>query len=489
MTLEGRRAAALLLVAVLRGVLGDILFYGRPLGLNVFLFVACFVAALAVVLRAGRSPLHQGRRWMALPLLVFGAAFAWHDSPLLMFANVIALCGAVSLGALRRTQSRPQRATVTEYAAGLLSAGAGTFAGTLDLLQRDVPWNDAMRGVRGDRAAAVARGAAIGAPFVLVFGGLFLAADAVFRGLAQSVVPSSLPEAWPHVLVIVAIAWLSAGLVRDLVAPRDRARLVPPGEIIDRTPKLRLSGFEVAIALATVNAVFLAFVIVQARYLFGGKSTVLSHAHLTYAQYARHGFFELLAVTALVVPVVLAANLVARDHVRAVRVLSLLLIALELVVAISALQRMRVYVDRYGLTELRIYATGVIMWLMVVLLWAAVTAVRGQGHRFAIGAIVAGFAATLALNVVDPDALIVRTNIGRGHVDPAYLTALSDDAVPTLVARLPRVRDAQARHSIAYVLLDRRRIRTSVLGWNRGRSGARAAIERHQAELQYLATH
>jgi hypothetical protein len=425
---------------------------------------------------------------MALPLLVFGAAFAWHDAPLLTFANVIALCGAVSLGALRRTHARPERATVTEYAAGLVAAGAGTFAGGIDLLEREVPWDDAMRGVRGDRASAVARGAAIGAPFVLVFGALFLAADAVFRGLARSVVPTALPQWWPQLLVAAGIAWLSAGLIRDLAAPRDEIRLVPPGEIIGRTPRLRLAGSEVAIALAAVNVVFLAFVIVQARYLFGGRSIVLSHAHLTYAQYARHGFFELLAVSALVVPVVLAANLVARDRIGTVRALSLVLVALELVVAVSALQRMRVYVDRYGLTELRIYATGVILWLMVVLLWAAVTAVRGHGHRFAIGAVVAGFVATLALNVVDPDALIVRTNIARGHADPVYLAHLSDDAVPTLVARLPRISDPAARSSIANALLQRR-FPASTVGWNRARSAARAAVERNRAELEYFAEH
>lgn len=485
MELDARRAIATVGSAAVLGVAGDLLLHGRPMGVNVFVLGVLFVSALAVVLRAGRAPLHQGRRWMALPLLVFAAAFAWHDSPLLLTVNTLALAGAVSLGALRRAQPRPGVATVGEYAAGLVAAGASTFAGSIDLLERDVPWQEATRGLRGARSAAVVRGLGIGAPFLLVFGGLFLAADGVFRQLAESALPSGLPDAWPHVLVAIGIAWAAAGLLRDLAADRDERRLVSAEELVARKPSFRLGGLEITVALVVLDLLFAAFVAVQARYLFGGRGVVISHEHLTYAQYARHGFFELLAVSALVVPVVLAANTLARDHRTAVRAASMVLVVLELGVAVSALQRMRVYVEQYGLTELRIYVTGVTLWIAAVLLWAMATVLFGDARRFAVGAVVAGFVATLALNVLDPDALIVRTNVARGHVDPVYLAKLSDDAVPALVDRLPRLAEP-ARAEIARALLARR-ISTDTLAWNHARSEARAAIEAHRAELEFLA--
>jgi hypothetical protein len=97
MSRDARIGLALLGVAVALGLLGDAFFHGRPLGLNVLLFTICFVAALALVLRVGRAPLHQGRRWMAAPLLLFSAAFLWHDSPLLTIANLVALAGAMHI--------------------------------------------------------------------------------------------------------------------------------------------------------------------------------------------------------------------------------------------------------------------------------------------------------------------------------------------------------------------------------------------------------
>jgi hypothetical protein len=475
MGVDGKRAGVLVGSALGLGIAADVLFQGRPLGLNMLLFAACFVAALAWVLHATRAPLHQGRRWMAAPLLVFSGLFAWHDSTLLTVANALALVGAVSLGALRRTQPRPEQASLVDYGAGVAAAGVAAIAGSIELLESDVPWSE-LRRLRGSRAAAVGRGVAIGLPFLAVFGGLFLAADAVFRRLAQSAVPNVLPHLLPHVVIALVAAWASAGLLRDLAAPREDARIVSADALVAKQPVLRVGGTEIAIALALIDLLFLAFVAVQARYLFGGRSVVLSHQHLTYAQYARHGFFELLAVSALVVPVVLAANAFARERVALVRLLSGVLIALELVVAASALQRMHVYVDRYGLTELRIYVTGVTLWIMAILAWAGVTVLRGRPGRFAVGALVAGFVATLALNVINPDALIVRVNVDRGRVDPMYLAHLSDDAVPGLVAKLPSL-TPQAQREITRVLLARK-FRNDPLGWNLARSRARGAVAR-----------
>src|ERR671932_2292135 len=98
-----RVALALVASAGVLGVLGDALFQGQPLGLNVLLWTVAFVLALSLLLWLARAPLHQGRRFMVAPLLVFAGLFVWHDSPVLTAANLLALAAAVALGALRRT--------------------------------------------------------------------------------------------------------------------------------------------------------------------------------------------------------------------------------------------------------------------------------------------------------------------------------------------------------------------------------------------------
>jgi hypothetical protein len=415
---------------------------------------------------------------MVAPLLLFASLLVWHDSPLLVAANLLAIAAAVSIGALRNVRE----ATLTEYGEGFVGAATSTLVGAAPLLMTDIRWNELAGRARSERVTAVARGFALGLPLLLVFGALFVAADAVFKQLVSSAVPSVDASLVERVAIVVVWAWLVGGLLRDLLKARERAEEVP----LARTRR-GLGVVEICVALAFLDALFLAFVIVQFRYLFGGSALVQSEAHLTYAEYARHGFFELVAVTALTLPVLLLADWALGDRARrAFRWLAVVLLALLAVVIASALQRMRLYVQHFGLTELRLYATGVILWLAVVAAWFAVTVLRGRRHAFAVGALVAGFAATFALNVVNPDALIAGTNVTRPAVDVAYLARLSDDAVPTLVTRI-RSLPAPQRAVLAQALLARGASNGDWRSWNLSRARADDVISRHRAELSVLA--
>jgi hypothetical protein len=241
--------------------------------------------------------------------------------------------------------------------------------------------------------------------------------------------------------------------------------------------------------LAALDLLFFAFVLVQLRYLFGGRDLVAARAGLTYAEYARHGFFELVAVAVLVLPLLLVVNGVVRGRPRqvgAIRVLSAALVALVFVVMASALERMWLYQREYGLTELRIYATGVILWLAVVFVWLGATVLRGRPRAFAIGTLAAGFVASAAINVVDPDALIARTNLSRPQVDIAYLGRLSDDAIPTLLRRLPSL-EPSLRRPLAVALLTRDERGGGWQSWNLSRQRARTLLAKHRSELVRLA--
>ena len=106
----------------------------------------------------------------------------------------------------------------------------------------------------------------------------------------------------------------------------------------------------------------------------------------------------------------------------------------------SALHRMGLYVDAYGLTQDRIYATAMLLWAGATLGWLGVTVLRSRAERFAFGAMVSAFAVLGALNFVNPDAMVVRVNLARAEsgqeLDVAYLATLSADAAPALASFL-----------------------------------------------------
>jgi hypothetical protein len=467
-----RLALGLLGAALFLGLLGDELFRATPLGLNLFLWVLALAAVLVGLGIWRGAPLVGGRRWMLPTLVLFAGLVVWRDSALLLLLNLFALVVALTLGALR-TPRPVHRAGLSDYVVGLGYAGAAVGGRTVTLMQEDIDWEELPKGPQAKQAVAVGRGLMLAAPLLFLFGALFVAADSVFQGYVSDAVPNA-HELTTHLLLVAVFTWISAGMLREYLSR-------PQPVEADVQPSFRLGGTELAVALGLLDLLFLAFVLVQLRYLFGGASLVEERTHLTYAEYARHGFFELVTVAALVLPLLLLADwLRRRESPRDDRIFRLLagaLIVLLFVVMASALQRMRLYQREYGLTELRLYATGVMIWLAVVLVWAAATVLRGRRDLFAVGALVSGFAAIFVMNALNPDALIARTNLERPNLDLPYLMNLSDDATPTLVKALPSL-DPAFRAQLEDELAARRRGQSDWRTWNWSRSRAQAALDR-----------
>lgn len=209
-----------------------------------------------------------------------------------------------------------------------------------------------------------------------------------------------------------------------------------------------LDAVEVGVVLGLLNVLFACFVVVQFRYFFGGAARVLSVTELTYAEYARRGFFELTWVAGLVLPLLLITHALLQRGNRSAaaerifRPLAGTQVALLFVIMASAVARMRLYQSEYGLTELRLYTTAFMLWLGLVFVWFAWTVlVRSSRQRFACGALVAAFLTVGLLHLLNPDAYIVRANAAHARAgrafDAAYAASLSADAVPALVYAMP----------------------------------------------------
>ena len=198
----------------------------------------------------------------------------------------------------------------------------------------------------------------------------------------------------------------------------------------------QVSGITVLFSLV---AIFSMFVLTQ---VIGDRPALVRN--IDFARNAREGFFELVAVTALVVAVLLILDWLARteDGARSAMFdrLATTLIVLTGVVMLSALDRMRLYVDANGLTELRVYTTVFMLWIGFILVWFARTILHNRHARFAFGLLLSGFVMIIGLNVVNPDARITQINADRHSVgqefDQEYVTGLSVDAVPQLVRAL-----------------------------------------------------
>jgi hypothetical protein len=328
--------------------------------------------------------------------------------------------------------------------------------------------------VRGGASWTPLRAVILTLPLVLVFTVLLSRADPVFASIFE--LPAiNVERLVEHAVLIGAFSWWSAGWLRGALLGTARRPALP-----ERLP-LRLGLMEITTSLGAVIVLFTVFVALQIRWLFGGADVVLATTGLTVAEYARRGFFELVGVAALVLPLILATRAVIEDEsvIRRHRQLSLALIVLLAAIMASALLRMQLYVGFFGLTTDRLYATAFMAWLGFVFGAMALTVLRGRTRPFTSMAILSGFVTLFAMNAVNPELLVARVNLGRAsdvrEVDYVYLARLSGDATPMVVNALNAAAPSPVACEAAKALR-LRLMRSQEAVWNLGALRGREAV-------------
>jgi len=571
MNTRSKTGIQILQVALGIGLLGDVLLRQMPWGLNVFLFNLAFVAGTIALLWRRKPEYLTPQTWALLGAQVFFAAmFVWRDSDQLHVADSFAIVAAMSVLLVPRMKLPPRVAGIFHYIIGFFwsSLNAAFAAGVL--LGFDIEWKSSDRGKFTRNAVAIVRGLLLVTPLVLIFGALFMAADAAYEGLVQRTFNIDISVFVSHAVIFSVFAWATAGYLRGIMLtgeprvtvdphttetpdaktsagqtggnptgregvsessesrvenlsadvndsasplggatilehinksdpPNEKAETRPSGSVSEQaetrpsgsvseqaetrpsgsvlfgsTPRANakkdskpfpwpnidssflpsaftLGPVEVGVVLGLLNLLFLSFVNVQIPYLFGGMDLVQNTPDFKLAEYARRGFGELVAVSALVLPVLLIGHWLIRkdDGVaqKLFRGLASIQIILLFVIMASAVQRLVILTGPlgYGMTTVRLYPMIFMSWLGVVFVWFALTVLRNQRKYFAWGALWSAFFILAATHVLNPDAYIVRTNIelmkqGR-EFDAGYNADLSQDAVPAILNSISDLSD------------------------------------------------
>ena len=406
---RNERGFAVLACGLGLGILGDLLLRATPWGLNFSIWICALMGVGYWLVRRYHLSISSDFSWLALSVVLCAVAFVRRDSQALQLIDLAALVGLLSLTALATQGGQIRLRGISTYVTATIVACAHAWFGTPRLLFSDITWKDVTGDGRWSQLRAVGIGLFVAAPLLIIFGGLFVSADAEFESLVKSM-QLDFPTLTSHVVLTTIIGGLSAGALRGAVL--GTAETAGLGE---RTASPELRFTSAVTALSALDLLFLVFVGLQLRWLFGGAAVIAETTGLTIAEYARRGFFELVTAAALVLPILLVADwatLVKGSRERRVfKWLAGLLVGLVGVMLVSALQRMLLYLSTFGLTELRLYTTAFMIWLGGVFVWFSLTVLMDGRPRFAFGALAQALVVLGALHIADPDALIARVNL------------------------------------------------------------------------------
>ena len=306
-------------------------------------------------------------------------------------------------------------------------------------------------------AGKVLVGLIVTIPLMIVIVPLLASADDVFRYFLEQIpnlfIDINTGRFIAQLLVISIVTCLVFSYLSSLFNPKSEStdkisnlKALSPGTFLD--------PITVTTLLVLIDALYVVFIAIQFSYLFGSLTDGLP-ANFTYAQYARKGFFELVAVT-LINLVILLGNLnfvkaSGRKIDKVVKILNTTLVVSTFIMLLSAHLRMSLYEEAYGFTYLRIL-THAFMGYLFMLFSLSLAKVWRQSVPLLKSFLIVSIVAYMLMNYINVDKIIVKNNIERYNqgapIDIPYLTTLSYDAVPELVNFMNSTTDSMLENNL-----------------------------------------
>jgi len=313
--------------------------------------------------------------------------------PMTVFLSISMVLFLMGVFALTYRNGEWSRYSLLDYAFGYLRLFGSMIARPIGFASenRRLPSGQPSTGARGSaQALPVVRGIVIALPIIAIFASLLSSADPVFAKQFEKIIHlfniDNLPEYIFRLAYILIFAYALAGTFLHAAQKSDE-----PVEEKNRVSPF-LGFTESTIVLGSVVILFIAFVIVQFQYFFGGQANIHIEGY-TFSEYARRGFGELVTVAFFSLLLLLGLGAITRRETeirrRTFSILGITLVGLLIVMLIAAFQRLVLYEAAYGFSRLRTYTHVFMIWLGVLLVAVVVLEVLRRERLIGLALILA----------------------------------------------------------------------------------------------------
>ncbi|NJN80639.1 MAG: DUF4173 domain-containing protein [Anaerolineales bacterium] len=436
------------LIVLALGWLFDFLFWEQAPGINFAIFWSIsLIAAFYLLIGEGLRP-HRTSLILIPLFILFIAVTFLRSEPMTTFLAYTFTLVTLTILTVTYLGGRWLQYTFADGVTKLLAL-MGSLVARPILFTNDVRKTQTELGVKPAKYnfMPIIRGLVIALPIVAIFASLLASADVVFGQRLDDFIElfklEDLPEYIFRLIYIIVIGYALMGIVLHASTESKDEKLI--GEEKPVIPPF-LGFIESTIILGSVVALFAIFVVIQFQYFFGGTTNINVEGY-TYAEYARKGFGELVAVAFFALMMLLTLSAITKRESESQRKtysgFGIALVLLLLVMLFSAFQRLNLYEAAYGFSRVRTYTHVFLIWLGLLLVATIVLEILRKERMFAIAMLITSFGFAISLPILNVDAFIVNQNIRREltqedavDLDSQYFIQLSDDAVPALVDAL-----------------------------------------------------
>ncbi len=438
-----RSQYALTLVSVSLGLLFDYLFYDNYLGVS-FPFFLLLITLILVFYSLKPSLKGKKFHWfLIIAAITLSCTFVLYTNPYLLSLNLVLTYVFLVLGTqlmgFRFHYSLRNHRLISDISIFIKDTIIHMFTPfRLSFYKSIISKSPNNKRI----TIKLLTGLALSLPVLLIIIPLLSSADLAFLKIVDQIAlwisEIDLGDFGLHGIIILSVSLIIFSYTYTL-SKSDANESQADANNTPKSTRLSFDPITISTLLLVLNVVYMVFAVTQFTYLFGGESNTLVSGY-TYSEYARKGFFELVAVSiinlGLTLLIISFLKRESRSLLRLTQGLLMLLVVSTIVILYSAHIRLSLYEETYGYTYMRI-----LPHTFMILIFALLGISGFKVFRKSVPIIklytIASIVWYIFFNFMNIDRIIVDNNVERylrtGKIDISYLRNLSYEAIPSLI--------------------------------------------------------
>lgn len=438
----------LIIYGIISGVLYPVLVKLLYPGIGTPLFAVIQIILLYYLTKNRKEIINKKALLMLIPIFILSLNYFISDSNIFNFSNLLAIFILYSTMVLLLTDKLELKKQGIKFISNI----AVTMFKPLMHFNIPVKWYIEKRKPLKNNALIkkIIIGISISVPLLILVCNLMMNADLVFKNTIDNIFGAlrfDIDVLFIYKLIIGILAgfylfslfYIVFNKIENLdKACEDKAKAQDNSE--SPSVKIEQDSVIINIILSSMVFVYTIFVFIQFRYLFAGASLP---NNLSYAEYARHGFFELLFLSFINIALILFTVYFTREktydknnkYAVITKGLMIYLCTVTVILLISSFYRMVLYNSEFGLTRLRILVIIFLMFEFIGLILTFYYIIKPKFNIIAVYSVIC-LIFYLTINMINIDYIIAKRNIdmflSQGSTDYYYLSYLSADAAPQI---------------------------------------------------------
>lgn len=408
-----------ILGSLVLAILHSILFYGQNLGISVMLFTIPLIFFIVNVLKEKSKIKNTKPLLLSIPIILLSITYFIFNNTFFYFWNMVAI---IILFVLMIVLSVFEENKIRDIITRFFRVIGKPFEKIEEVIQFIINYifdgteREEEKKNHNKNMKKVILGIVISLPILVIIILLLASADTIFAGEVEEITGAigkifgaiTLKEILARMLLILIITVYSAAFINNLIENEQEEN-----EIKREDTKISFDNIIINTILTIVNFVYVVFCYIQIVNLFMGYTNL---SETEYANYARQGFFQLMAVSLINLIIILVTTHNQKESTTRqqnyTKVMNLLLAVFTLIILISSFMRMYLYEQAFGYTFLR-------LMVYIILITEAILMIPTVMHIFdrKVNLIKPYFIIILTMyvlvNYINIDKIIAKKNVDR----------------------------------------------------------------------------